>query len=631
MGYIYTEKSTLGRVLRNPFGRDLLSTAADMGGIPRGIIDNPATRCITLYGLTKLSKGRIDGDFVKNLCRQLNDYAALPAVSHPAKISQKWWKEAVFYQVYPRSFADSNGDGIGDLNGIIGKLDYIKSLGCTGIWLSPIYASPNDDNGYDISDYKKIMREFGTLREFNNLLKEIHSRDMRLIMDLVINHTSDEHEWFKKAQKSADSQYREYYYWRDPKNGREPNNWNSLFSGSAWKYSPETKQYYLHTFSEKQVDLNWKCDSMRAELFDMINWWLDKGVDGFRLDVINMIDKPDNLPDSSPILAKSGHGGMEYYFFGVRTHDYLKELYNKALAGRDCFTVGETPGIGINLARYFTAEERNELCTVFSFEHLYSPGTSRTGKTGYDLKFLKNNMIKWQTEYGNACWPSLFTDNHDNPRMVSRIDSRPEMREPLAKLLATMMLTLKGTPFIYQGQELGMTNCRFESLTEYRDVETLNYFRENPEKLPPERLMDRLYTMTRDHARTPMQWSSGKNAGFTEGNPWIKLNPNFLTINAESEAADKGSVLNYYKRLIELRKNNKALVYGEFLAAMGSGKTSFCYYRVLGRERFLVELNLSPNVEKRSINLSGTMLVTGNYGGTTDYLRPYEANIYKAV
>lgn len=631
MGYLYTEKSTIGRVLENPFGRDLVSTIADMGGIPRALVDNPATRSITLYGLTKLSKGKIDDAFVRYLCKQLNDYEALPAIKHPTQIAKKWWKEAVFYQIYPRSFADSNGDGVGDLGGIIGKLDYLKNLGVTGIWLSPIYASPNDDNGYDISDYRKIMREFGTLRDFNSLLKEMHARDMRLIMDLVINHTSDEHEWFKKAQKSADNEYREYYYWRDGRGEAEPNNWNSMFSGSAWKYSPETRQYYLHTFSEKQVDLNWKNDKMRAELFDMINWWLDKGVDGFRLDVINMIDKPDDLPDSSAMLASSGHGGMEYYFFGVRTHDYLNELYRKTLAGRDSFTVGETPGIGINLAKYFTAEQRNELCTVFSFEHLYSPGTSRTGKTGYDLKFLKNNMIKWQTCYGNDCWPSLFTDNHDNPRMISRIDPRPEMREPLAKMLSTMLLTLKGTPFIYEGQELGMTNCRFDSLTEYRDVETLNYFRENPEKLSPEKLMQRLYTMTRDHARTPMQWNSGRNAGFTDGEPWIKLNPNFLEINAEAEMADEHSVFSWYQRMIALRRSTPALVYGEFFTAMGSSKNSFCYYRVLRSERYLIELSLSGSPEKRSINLSGTELVSASYGGVTEYLRPYEANIYKVV
>lgn len=629
MAHIYTEKSTIGQILKNPFGRDIISTVATMAGIPEKAVDNPVVRTVTLYGLTKLSGGKIGAGFVDYLCRQLNAYATLPAVKHPDKVTHKWWKEAVFYQIYPRSFCDSDGDGVGDLNGVISKLDYLKSLGVTGIWLCPVYQSPNDDNGYDISDYRHIMSEFGNLNDMNRLIKELHSRDMRLIMDLVVNHTSDEHEWFKKAQRSEKNDYRDYYIWRDPKDGREPNNWNSMFSGPAWKYSEKTGQYYLHTFSEKQVDLNWKNDRLRAEIYDMINWWLDKGVDGFRLDVINMIDKPDGLPDSDKLLAQSGHGGMEYYFFGVRTHDYLQELYSKTLAGRDSFTVGETPGIGIELARYFTAEQRNELCTVFSFEHLYSPGTSRTGKTGYDLKFLKNNMIKWQAGYGNACWASLFTDNHDNPRMISRIDPRREMRSPLAKMMAAMMLSLRGTPFIYQGQELGMTNCPFTGLGDHRDVETLNYNRENPEGLPPDKLAARLYSMTRDHARTPMQWNSGAGAGFTAGKPWIMINPNHSFINAHDEALDPDSVLCFYKRVIALRRSEPALVYGRFIEAMGDGRETFCYYRVLGSDRFLIELNITGHETARTLNLTGASLVISSYHGRSDRLRPYEANIYR--
>lgn len=629
MGYRYTEKSTIGRVLQNPFGRDLLTTLSTMGGVPMKLIDNPATRSITLYGLTKLSGGKIDAGFVDFLCQKLNAYAQIPPVKHPGQIKPKWWKEAVFYQIYPRSFADSNGDGIGDLRGILSKLDYLKGLGVDGVWLSPIYQSPNDDNGYDISDYQKIMSDFGTMTDFNALLKGIKERGMRLIMDLVINHTSDEHRWFKKASASADSEYRDYYIWRDPKNGAEPNNWNSMFSGPAWKYSEKTGQYYLHTFSEKQVDLNWKNQAVREELYKMINWWLDKGVDGFRLDVINMIDKPDGLPDSSELLAQSGHGGMEHYFFGECAHEYLHEMHQNTLKGRDCFTVGETPGIGIELARLFTAAGREELSTVFSFEHLYSPGTSRTGKTGYDLNFLKSNMIHWQTNYGNDCWPSLFTDNHDNPRMVARIDSREQVRLPLAKMLATILFTLKGTPFIYQGQEIGMTMCPFADHTDYRDVETLNYMRENPESLPEDELKKRLFTMTRDHARTPMQWNSGCNGGFTEGEPWIMVNPNCSFINAEDDMANPDSILNYYKSLIALRKQEKALVYGEFIEAMGTPKGLFCYYRVLGKTKFIVEINLSAKSAKRSLELSCANHIMGNYGMPTLLLRPYEANIYK--
>lgn len=446
-----TKQSRLSEIVQTPMGQDIAHTLLLQTGLPETLLTNQVTRRMTLEGLQKMARGRLDDGLIDALLRLVNgDAAAPPAADGPAP--RRWWKEAVAYQIYPRSFADSNGDGVGDLAGIRQKLPYLKELGVDLLWLSPVYDSPNDDNGYDIRDYKKIMAEFGTMEDFDALLSAVHKNGMRLIMDLVVNHTSDEHAWFQSALRNPDGPCRDYYIWQKGREGGAPNNWVSFFSGPAWNYYPERDEWALHLFSKKQMDLNWENPAVRREVYEMINWWLEKGVDGFRMDVINLISK-GSLADGSEVLGKAiGLRGIEHYFYGPRLHEYLAEMRQKTFGRYDAVTVGETAGLGMQASRMLTAEQRGELDMVFNFDALENPGKKRFDDYRYDLRCLKKYLIDWQLHYGENCWPSLFFENHDNPRMVSKVNPNPAVREPLAKLLATLQLTLRGTPFLYKSE-----------------------------------------------------------------------------------------------------------------------------------------------------------------------------------
>ncbi|MGD6841744.1 glycoside hydrolase family 13 protein [Bacillus infantis] len=550
----------------------------------------------------------------------------------------QWWKESTVYQIYPRSFMDSNGDGIGDLQGIISKLDYLKKLGIDVIWLSPVYQSPNDDNGYDISDYKNIMDEFGTMDDWEELLSELHLRDMKLIMDLVVNHSSDEHAWFIEAKKSKEAPYRDYYIWRKGENGREPNNWGSNFGGSAWEYDENSGEYFLHLFSKKQPDLNWENPALRQEVYDMMQWWLDKGIDGFRMDVINFISKEDGLPDDEVKPGKKYASGSKYYRNGPRIHEYLQEMNEKVLSHYDVMTVGEMPGVKPEMARDYTGEDRNELNMVFQFEHVSldnGPGGKWDLKP-LDLSDLKKSLTKWQTELEETGWNSLYFNNHDQPRSVSRFGNDGEYRKESAKMLATLLHMMKGTPYVYQGEEIGMTNVEFPGIGDYRDIETLNYFRESTEAgVPAGKAMESIYAKGRDNARTPMQWNSSENAGFTTGTPWIGINPNFSDINAAEALEDKNSIFYYYQDLIRLRKEQDIIVYGKYELILEEDPAIFAYTRTLGSQVLVVLCNFYGNIRKLALPEELKEIkyswLTGNYGseGREDIvpqqLKPYEA------
>ncbi len=472
-------------------------------------------------------------------------------------MTKQWWKESVVYQIYPRSFMDSNGDGIGDLRGIISKLDYLQKLGIDVVWLSPVYESPNDDNGYDISDYRKIMTEFGTMEDWEELLHEMHKRNIKLMMDLVVNHTSDEHNWFIESRKSKDNPYRDYYIWRSGKEGKEPNNWESAFSGSAWQYDETTDEYYLHLFSKKQPDLNWDNEQVRKDVYDMMKFWFEKGIDGFRMDVINFISKEEGLP-TVETEEKGYVSGHQYFMNGPNIHTYLHEMNREVLSKYDIMTVGEMPGVTTEEAKLYTAEERQELQMVFQFEHM-DLDSGEGGKWDikpYSLLTLKQNLTKWQKALEYTGWNSLYWNNHDQPRVVSRFGNDTTYRIEAAKMLATVLHMMKGTPYIYQGEEIGMTNVRFDSINEYRDIETLNMYREKVIERGEneEQVMQSIYVKGRDNARTPMQWNQDKHAGFTTGEPWIRVNPNYKEINVEQALQDSESIFYYYKKLIELRK-----------------------------------------------------------------------------
>lgn len=625
-----TLDTTLKQIFKTPVGRDILAKILYSVGADSSLIEKTPLGNFKLGSLKKLTGGKLDDSFLNELLNLLNSEKSLPAKG--GEVKHEWWKEAVFYQIYPRSFKDSDGDGIGDLNGIIEKLDYLKDLGVDAIWCSPIYDSPNDDNGYDIRDYHKIMREFGTMDDFDRLLSEIHKRGMKLIMDLVFNHTSDEHEWFKDSVNNPDSKYKDYYIWRKGRGeGIPPNNWDSIFSGPAWNYYPERGEWAMHLFSTKQMDLNWENPEVRRSLYDITNWWLEKGVDGFRLDVISFISKQDGLPDGHPLIGElMGFKGVEHYFYGPRLHEFLHEFRENTFGKYDAFTVGECQGTGIEMSKLMTEDVRGELDVVFSFDHMDNPGRITHYKDyDFDLRPMVKNLEEWQTDYGNHCWPTLFFENHDFPRMISKIDRKGVYRNEVAKLLATMLMTLKGTPFIYQGQELGMTNCVFSSIDELRDVESLRLFNELTEKgKTKDEALKFILNGARDHARTPMQWNSDKNAGFSIGEPWIKVNPNYTEINAAFEEASDVSILNFYRKIIALRKKNPALVYGEFERA-NNDKNTFCYYRKYGSETFYIEMNLTKHYVNRKTKINGYKLLSSNYGMTEKgKLRPYEANVY---
>jgi len=514
-------------------------------------------------------------------------------------MKKAWWKESVVYQVYPRSFCDSDGDGIGDLRGIESRLDYIRELGANVIWLSPIYRSPNDDNGYDISDYRAIMEEFGTMADFDSLLAAAHRRGLRIVMDLVVNHTSDEHAWFIESRSSRDNPKRDYYIWREGVNGREPNNWGSVFSGPAWEWDETTGMYYLHCFSKKQPDLNWENPKVRDEVYDMMTWWCEKGIDGFRMDVISMISKPAGLPDApaepGALYGEAMRDGC--CCNGPRVHEFLQEMNRRVLSKYDLLTVGECAGVNVREAKKYANSDGSELNMVFEFEHVELDARP-DGKWCLDrisLPALKENLSKWQYELDEVAWNSLFLCNHDQPRIVSRLGDGSPLS---AKCIATMLHFLQGTPYIYQGEELGMTNCPFGPIENYRDVETLNAYRELTEAglREPEELLACFAYKSRDNARTPMQWDSSGNAGFTTGTPWIMVNPNYREINAAAQMADPDSVFHYYRRLIALRRESKwseLIVYGKYRLLAPEDESVYAYVREKDGKKLLAVCNLS--------------------------------------
>ena len=552
------------------------------------------------------------------------------------KEKKTWWKEAVVYQIYPRSFADSDGDGIGDLNGITEHLDYLEMLGVDVLWLSPVYKSPNDDNGYDISDYKDIMDEFGTMDDFDRLLNEVHKRGMRLVMDLVVNHTSDEHAWFAESRKSRDNPYRDYYIWRDGKEGGAPNNWGSCFGGPAWEYDDLTDQYYLHLFSKKQPDLNWENPKVRNEVYDMMRWWCDKGIDGFRMDVIAMISKDPELPDG-PINDGIYGDFSSYVICGPRNHEYIQEMRREVLNHYDLLTVGEAGNIPEEDVIKFAGYDEKELNMIFQFEHTeLVPG--KVGKwtdVKPELPALRECLNRWQTRLEGKAWNSLYLDNHDQPRCVSRFgNDDPEYRELSAKMLATMIHMMKGTPYIYQGEEIGMTNAYFDSIEDYRDIEGLKSMDDYVQNgiLTEEEMMSFLQEIGRDNARTPMQWSTDENAGFTTGKPWIKINPNYREINAAAAVEDKNSVFHYYRRLIELRHNYPVIVYGEFIPMMEDDEKIYAYRRELDDDCLYVLCNYTDreaSIEQDFLPGSSNDILISNYEEHEDgKLRPYEAIVW---
>ena len=595
-----TLESKINDLYRTPIGHDALGKLLMQLNISEYALTNPIIGNLKLKTVAKLTRKQLGDEFFEALLNLVNSEKDVPVVSK-GDITKKWWKEAVFYQIYPRSFYDTNNDGIGDLRGIIEKLDYLKDLGVDALWLSPIYDSPNDDNGYDIRDYQAIMTEFGTMEDFDELLEKVHQKGMKLIMDLVVNHTSDEHRWFQEALKNPNSKYRNYYHFKN-----QPNNWTSFFSGSAWnQYGDE---YALHLFSKKQMDLNWDNEEVRKEVIDMINWWLDKGVDGFRMDVINYISKQEGLPQGNETIGNlMGYTGIENYYYGPNLHKYLKEIQAKAFGPHQAFSVGETPGLGMKMAQLVTAEERKELDMVFSFDHLETPGHVRLEDYVYDLNYYRDYMIDWMENYGNNCWMSVFYNNHDNPRMISKISNKKEHQEPLAILLAVMQMTLKGTPFIFQGDEMGLVNYPFTSMDQITDVEAKGYYNEQIQTKSHEEVFKILLSGTREHTRVLL--------------PWNKVKPSY------HEGLDQEinyTVMDAYKKLIGLRHQYEGLIYGDF-KVLNKKKNHFTYTR---NDEFLIDCNLSDQTQKAYGKLNGYELVFPENVSDSSSLHPYEARIY---
>ena len=555
----------------------------------------------------------------------------------PEKEQHAWWKEAVIYQIYPRSFMDANGDGIGDLAGITQRIPYLSKLGVDVVWLSPVYASPNDDNGYDISDYRAIMKDFGTMEDFDTLLATAHKAGIKIVMDLVVNHTSDEHAWFIESRKSRTNPYRDYYIWRDGKDGKEPNNWESCFSGPAWQYDEATGQYYLHLFSKKQVDLNWENPKVRDEVYDLMTFWCDKGIDGFRMDVISMISKDQRFPDGP--VKPDGYGDFSpYCISGPRVHEFLQEMNQRVLSKYDLLTVGEAAGVTIDEAKKYARSDGKELGMVFQFEHVGSENGKgsivekwTTGKP--KLANVRAILNKWQTELEGCAWNSLYWDNHDQPRCVSMFgNDAPKYRVRSAKMLATCLHMMKGTPYIYQGEELGMTNTHWASIDDCRDVEEKNAWQQfviDQKRVSPEIMLACFDNMARDNARTPMQWDTSENAGFSTGTPWIAVNPNYTEINAASEINDPDSVFNYYRKLIQLRHEHEIIVYGKFVPLLEDDPNIYAYARELDGKKLLVACNWTKDEAPCTLfdDTNGTELISNYKEHKKGALQPYEARV----
>jgi oligo-1,6-glucosidase len=559
-------------------------------------------------------------------------------------VKRTWWKESVVYQIYPRSFCDSNGDGIGDLRGIMSKLDYLKSLGIDVVWLSPVYRSPMDDMGYDISDYRDIAPEYGTLEDFRAMLAAMHDRNIKLMMDLVVNHTSDEHTWFVQSRASKDNPYRDYYIWRPPKDGHEPNNWLAHFGGSAWQYDEATGEYYLHLFSQKQPDLNWENPKVRAEIYDMMHWWLRQGVDGFRMDVINMLSKVPGLPDAPETGPGPYQWGGEYFVNGPRLLEFLAEMRREVLSQYDILTVGETPAVATSHAVEITNEESGPLNMLFQFEHMDLDVDRRGGPAAtrpWRLAELKLVTTRWQRDLAlGRGWNSQYLSNHDQPRPVSRFGDDKQYRVQSAKLLGTFLHMLQGTPYVYEGEEIGMTNVAFPSIEDHRDIATLNLYHEYVTRggADPQLAMEIVHARSRDNARTPMQWSDAPNAGFTTGTPWIKVNPNYHEINVDKAIADPDSVFHYYHRLIALRHSHPIVVYGVYDIILEDHPQIYAFTRTLDDDRLLVILNFSgenPVFElPAGLEAPRPELLIANYPVNEGddvrrlVLRPWEARVY---
>lgn len=554
-------------------------------------------------------------------------------------MERKWWKESVVYQIYPRSFKDSNGDGIGDIRGITQKLDYLKELGVDVIWLSPIYESPNDDNGYDISNYQAIMKEFGTMEDFEVMLSQAHKRGLRIVMDLVVNHTSDEHPWFVESRKSKENPYRDYYIWREGKDGGEPNNWGSCFSGPAWEYDAATKMYYMHLFSKKQPDLNWDNEKVREEVFRMMNWWVDKGIDGFRMDVISLISKKPDLPDGVPGI--NGYASFNEPANGPHVHEYLQEMREKVLNRKDMMTVGECSGVTLEEAKKYASADGSELNMVFQFEHMDvdADGDNKWSEKKMYLPDFKEVMSRWEKGLSDIAWNSLFLENHDQPRSVSRFGNDGSFRETSAKMLATCLHMMQGTPYIYQGEELGMTNVSFQSIDDFRDLESINAYRELTQKgvFSKEDMLKRICYKSRDNARTPFQWDDSENAGFSTGEPWIMVNPNYKQINAKEQMSRKDSVFAYYQKLIRLRKEEPVIVYGDYELLCPEDEELYVYTRSLSDEKLLVICNFSEKersfILPEGAGMDTSRILIGNYETAAwkeeMCIRAYEAVVIK--
>jgi len=596
-----TLKSKIREVYAHPLGRDFVDKILIEMGKPAWFVDNPIVGNLTLGGIKKILPKNKGAGFVNTLLNLLNSEPDTPD-NKPVPSRPAWWKEAVFYQIYPHSFGKNGASCV--LRGILSKLDYLRGLGVDAVWLSPVYDSPNDDNGYDIRDYYKIMPEFGTMDDMDALINGLHERGMKLVMDLVVNHTSDEHRWFQEALRDENSPYRDFYFFRKSK-GKPPNNWSSVFSGPAWNYYPEQDVWALHLFSKKQMDLNWECPALREEIYKMTRWWLAKGVDGFRLDVINFISKTPGLRDGDTVIGTFGYSGVEQYFYGPKLHEYLRELRAKAFDPYKAFSVGETPIIGIRTGRLLTDDYRRELDLIFSFDHLTPPGHSRFDIYRYNLSYLKRvYQTHLNADLGHG-WNTLFFNNHDNPRMVSKIDPEGLYTIPLAKLLAILQLTLRGTPFLYQGDETGTCNVKFSSIDEIADIESKNLYAELIKNMPAEEALKKILTGTRDHARAPIDWEEHERQRDTEDSVWL-----------------------FYRDLIDLRRSSRALIYGDLEFLRQRDKKLLSYTRRLKNECFYIEANLSSN-KGRSRAKHGAVPLSGNYGKSADKeLRPYEARVY---
>lgn len=548
-----------------------------------------------------------------------------------------WWKEAVGYQIYPRSFKDSNNDGIGDIRGIISKLDYLKKLGIDVIWICPMYKSPNDDNGYDISDYQDIMDDFGNMEDFDLMLDEVHKRGMKLIIDLVINHTSDEHPWFIESKLSKDSKKRDWYIWRDGKDGAEPNNWESIFKGSAWQYDENTEQYFLHLFSKRQPDLNWDNEEVRQEIYKMINWWLDKGIDGFRVDAISHIKKEPGLIDMDNPHNLNYVSSFDKHMNVDGIHEYLEELNKNTFSKYDIMTVGEANGVDASESEMWVGEENGKFSMIFQFEHLNLWG--EVGENKFNVKEYKKVLTKWQNALEGKGWNALFVENHDIPRVVSSWGNDNEYLEESAKAFALMYFMQKGTPFIYQGQEIGMTNVKFNDINEYDDIRSINEYNQLINQgMSPKDALEHIWNTSRDNTRTPMQWDDSLNAGFSKSNPWIHVNPNYKYINVKEQLEDDDSILNFYKKMIKIKKSSECLIYGKYNLILEDDTNIFAYERILNDEKFLVICNLkseSSNYKYEKLTLKYENLILSNYNVDAHKdlnnfeLKPWEARLYK--